>query len=123
MGAVTSFTPNIPEYPSATQLAEIMKAGKHAVMATSLKYDVDQSSNSIMTMYNYFKRNTVSTNVTSNSMNATIVKKRSRNSSSSVSSSSNLRRKSLPRAAKNKLTQIQVFLDERAHQESQQRVL
>jgi hypothetical protein len=132
LGAVTSFTPNIPEYPSATQLAEIMKAGKHAVMATSLKYDVDQSSNSIMTMYNYFKRNTVSTNVTSNSMNATIVKKRSRNSSgsgkikrkkSSVSSSSNLRRKSLPRAAKNKLAQIQVFLDERAHQESQQRVI
>ena len=85
-----------------------------------------------MTMYNYFKRNTVSTNVTSNSMNATIVKKRSRNSSgsgkikrkkSSVSSSSNLRRKSLPRAAKNKLAQIQVFLDERAHQESQQRVI
>ena len=42
-------------------------------------------------------------------------------------SSSNIHRKSLPRAAKNttarKLTQIQVFLDEREHQESQQQVL
>ena len=41
----------------------------------------------------------------------------------SSGSSSNVRRKSLPRAAKNKLTQIQVFLDEREHQESQQQVL
>ena len=52
-----------------------------------------------------------------------IFARRARNSSgsgklkpkkSSGSSSSNLRRKSLPRTAKNKLTQIQVFLDERA---------
>ena len=112
LGAVTSFTPNIPEYPSATQLVEIMEAGKHAVMATSLKYAVDQSSNSIMTMYNYFKRNTVSTN---------IIKKRSR-SSNGAGKLKHRRRNSLPRKAKNKLGQIQGFLDERALKESQQRI-
>ena len=119
LGAVTSFTPNIPERPSGTQLVEIMEAGKHAVMATSLKYDVDQSSNSIITMYNYFKRNMASNNVISNSINASIAKKRKK---SSGSSSSNVRRKSLPRRAKKKLGQIQAFLDKRAHQERQQQV-
>ena len=34
LGAVTSFTPNIPERPSPA-LAQIMEAGKHVVMATS----------------------------------------------------------------------------------------
>jgi hypothetical protein len=38
-------------------------------------------------------------------------------------SSSNLRRISLPRKAKNKLGKIQGFLDERALQDSQQRVV
>jgi len=120
LGAVTSFTPNIPERPSGSQLVEIMEAGKHAVMATSLKYDVDQSSNSIITMYNYFQRNMVSNNVISNSTNASIAKKRKK--SSSGSSSSNVRRRSLPRRAKNRLEQFQAVLDERARQESQQQV-
>ena len=119
LGAVTSFTPNIPERPSGSQLVEIMEAGKHAVMATSLKYDVDQSSNSIITMYNYFQRNMVSNNVISNSTNASIAKKRKK---SSGSSSSNVRRRSLPRRAKNMLEQFQAVLDERARQESQQQV-
>ena len=54
LNAVTQFTPNIPEYPSALQLVEIMENGKHAVMAQYLLYHVDQSSNSItpcMTTY------------------------------------------------------------------------
>ncbi len=119
LGAVTSFTPNIPERPSGSQLVEIMEAGKHAVMATSLKYDVDQSSNSIITMYNYFQRNMVSNNVISNSTNASIAKKRKK---SSGSSSSNVCRRSLPRRAKNRLEQFQAVLDERARQESQQQV-
>ena len=55
----------------------------------------------------------------SNSINASIAKKRKK---SSGSSSSNVRRKSLPRRAKKKLGQIQAFLDKRAHQESQQQV-
>ncbi len=50
---VISFTPNIPEKPSARKLIEIMEAGKHVVMAPSLINDIDQSSNSINTMYNY----------------------------------------------------------------------
>ncbi len=53
--AVTQFTPNIPEYPSALQLVEIMENGKHAVMAPYLSYHVDQSSNSITTMYDLHK--------------------------------------------------------------------
>ena len=55
--AVTQFTPNIPEYPSALQLVEIMENGKHAVMAQYLLYHVDQSSNSITTMYDYLPKN------------------------------------------------------------------
>ena len=51
---VISFTPNIPEKPSAWKLVEIMEAGKHAVMSSSLAYDVDQSFNFIDTMYNYW---------------------------------------------------------------------
>jgi hypothetical protein len=50
---VISFTPNIPEKPSARKLIEIMEAGKHVVMAPSLINDIDQSSNSINTTYNY----------------------------------------------------------------------
>ena len=50
---VISFTPNIPEKPSARKLIEIMEARKHVVMAPSLINDIDQSSNSINTMYNY----------------------------------------------------------------------
>ena len=41
----------------------------------------------------------------------------------SSGSSSNVRRKSLPRKAKNKLGQIKGFLDERALQDSRQRVV
>ena len=71
-------------------------------------------------MYNYFQRNMVSNNVLSNSINASIAKKRKK---SSGSSSSNVRRRSLPRRAKNRLEQFQAVLDERARQESQQQVL
>ena len=41
LNAVTQFTPNIPEYPSALQLVEIMENGKHAVMAQYLLYHVE----------------------------------------------------------------------------------
>ena len=57
LGAVTSFTPSIPERPSPRFLAQIMEAGKHVVMATSLTYDIDQTSNTINTMYNYLQKN------------------------------------------------------------------
>ena len=102
---------NIPEYPSMSQLVEIMEAGKHIVMAPYLKNDIDQLSNTINTMYDYVIKNGIS---------STTGKLKRKKSSGS---SSNVRRKSLPRAAKNKLTQIQVVLDEREHQESQQQVL
>ena len=115
LSSVTKFIPNIPEYPSMSQLVEIMEAGKHVVMAPSLKNDIDQLSNTINTMYDYVIKNGIS---------STTGKLKRKKSSGS---SSNIRRKSLPRAAKNttarKLTQIQVFLDEREHQESQQQVL
>ena len=54
----TQFTPNIPEYPSALHLVEIMENGKHAVMAQYLSYHVDHSSNSITTMYDCMKGET-----------------------------------------------------------------
>jgi len=57
LNAVTQFTPNIPEYPSVLQMVEIMENGKHAVMAPHLSYHVDQSSNSITTMYDYLHKN------------------------------------------------------------------
>ena len=59
----------------------------------------------------------VSNNVLSNSINASIAKKRKK---SSGSSSSNVRRKSLPRRAKNRLEQFQAVLDEREESASQQ---
>ena len=53
---VISFSTDIPDVPSGIELTEIMEAGKHAVMATKLGRNVDQSSNTISTMYNYLRQ-------------------------------------------------------------------
>jgi hypothetical protein len=52
---VISFSSNIPKKPNGKELVDIMNKGKHAVMSSSLLYDIDQSSNTIDTMYNYLR--------------------------------------------------------------------
>ena len=103
LNAVTNCTSNIPEKPSVKQMVTIMEAGKHMVMAPSLAYDVDQTSNSINTMYDYLRKNEVS--------RTTGTHKR-KNIGSSSSRSQSLPRK-VNKKKKNRLRQFQQFLDKR----------
>ena len=107
LNAVTNCTSNIPEKPSVKQMVTIMEAGKHMVMAPSLAYDVDQTSNSINTMYDYLRKNEVSRTTGTH-------KRKNIGSSSSHS-------QSLPRNAnkkkKNRLVQFQQVLDKREQDE------
>ena len=106
LNAVTNCTSNIPEKPSVKQMVTIMEAGKHMVMAPSLAYDVDQTSNSINTMYDYLRKNEVSRTT------GTHKRKNVGSSSSSSSRSQKIPRK-VNKKKKNRLSQFQQFLDKR----------